>query len=368
MNISIDGRAALLHRGTGIGTYTSELIKYLQIIDTENDYWILYPEGSSSDFIASPNFSFFCIPQDQPIGTSIFPHLSNMHIHHAPQNGIGLPREKQCPMVITLHDVIPLILPETCSKGYLKTFMEEMEIILKLTDLIITVSNYSKMDIHTVLGFPLSRIHVTHLAPEERYRVLDRDECRKYIQQKYNIKKDYILYVGGISPRKNIGAILNGFHLVKDKLSREYNVVITGAYGRSYDALVNRCKTLDIASDVIFPGFIPLEDLPVFYNGASLFIYPSIYEGFGLPPLEAMACGTPVICSNVTSIPEVVGDAAVLVPPHDPDCLAENIFKILEDQNYADSLSVKGLLHVSSYSWEMTARQTLEIYRTLGKI
>lgn len=367
MKIGIDGRGAVWYKGTGIGTYTSQLLQHLHILDQKNTYSIFYPQDASIPWMDSAHF--LSIPlnthKDTYLEDPIVAQLlidQAFQIYHVPQNGIGLPIAKHCAYVITLHDVIPYVMPETCSKNYLKTFMTQMNHIVKNVDHVITVSNHAKNDIYQVLGIPLSNISVTHLAPEKIYRPMNKASCKAYVQDHYGIDREYILYIGGISPRKNIGAIIDAFHLCQKKLSKNYCLVIGGAHGRSYDRLRLRCETLGLADDVLFPGYIPLEELPIFYNGASLFVYPSLYEGFGLPPLEAMACGVPTICSNVTSIPEVVGDAALLVDPHDIDGLAEKITLVLETPSTYATMIHQGLKQAKQYSWEKTTKKTMEIY------
>lgn len=372
MKIGIDGRGAVWYRGTGIGTYTDQLLHHLMLLDQENHYSIFYPEESVGYSPLAPQFRM--IPtkgtQDNPENNCFIQdqiQKSSLDIYHVPQNGLGLPKEKNCSYVITLHDVIPYVLPETCSKTYLKTFMEEMDAILRLTDRIITVSQYSKKDIHQVLGFPMDRIHVTPLAPEAQYQPLNKEQCKAFLKNRYGIDRDFILYIGGINPRKNIGMLMDAFSRCKSKLSKDYALVIGGKLGRSYESLKQRCDFLSLTRDVLFPGYIPLEELPLFYNGTSLFVYPSVYEGFGLPPLEAMACGTPTICSNATSIPEVVGDAALLMDPHDPEGLAEAIRMVLEDPKLGTALRQRGLTHAKTYSWEKTALETIKIYTSFKK-
>lgn len=298
MKIGIDARAARWYRGTGIGTYTYQLIYNLNLIDSKNSYLLFWPEENFSDIHPGENFSFKLIEErkdDFWVEVDI-PNLltdTGIEVYHVPQNGIGLPEKKNCPYVVTLHDVIPYKLPETVGPSYLKIFLEKMPDVIKKADVVITVSEYSKKDIAETLGVPLNNIYVTHLAAENIYYPMDRNTAKQLLLRKYSISDDFILYLGGFSPRKNIKGLIEAYYKIHKKLSIPHKLVIVGKHGKSYDDYRQLVNKLGIEEHVIFTGYIPVSDLPLFYNGASLFAYPSLYEGFGLPPLEAMACATP---------------------------------------------------------------------------
>ena len=201
----------------------------------------------------------------------------------------------------------------------LKIYTEEIPNIIERCDAIITVSNFSKEDISHELNFPKEKIFVTHLAAEDIYYPRNKLECKEYIEKNYGIEDNFILYVGGFSPRKNIKGLIEAFSLIKPKIEENYKLVILGKKGRSYYDYRDLAYSLNLKDDVIFTGYVPVEELPIFYNAAHVFCYPSFYEGFGLPPIEAMACGTPTIASNITSIPEILGDSALYIDPNDTD-------------------------------------------------
>lgn len=299
MKIGIDARAARWYRGTGIGTYTYQLIYNLNLIDSKNSYLLFWPEENYSDIHPGENFNFKPILEERKDtfwDEVDIPNILNdtgIEVYHVPQNGIGLPDKKNCPYVITLHDVIPLRLPETVGPSYLKIFNEKIPDIMGKADAIITVSEFSKKDISETLGVPLNNIFVTHLAAENIYYPMDRNTAKQLLSRKYNINDDFILYLGGFSPRKNIKGLIEAFYKINRKLTKPHKLLIVGKHGKSYDDYRQLVSKLDIADCCIFTGYIPTSDLPLFYNGASLFAYPSLYEGFGLPPLEAMACATP---------------------------------------------------------------------------
>lgn len=370
MKIGIDGRAAKWYRGTGIGTYTHELILSLNEVDCDNDYLIFLPEGSS---INNLNENFKIEPVKSNFNDNFWdevrvPNLldnHNMELYHVPQNGVGLSQNINCFKAITLHDIIPLKMPETVSDKYLKIFNDELPKLLSDCEGIITVSEFSKEDIAHEFNFPKEKIYVTHLAAEDIYKPMSKCKCKQIIKEKYSIQEDFILYVGGLSPRKNIIGLIEAFSLIPNKNRRNAKLVITGKKGLSYSKYKKRAEDLNVSDDVIFTDFIPLEDLPIFYNGAEVLVYPSFYEGFGLPPLEAMACGTPVIASNVTSLPEVCYDSALLINPYNVNDLSYAIEKVLNDSLLTLTMVKKGLMRSINFSWRKTALKTVNAYKSM---
>jgi len=250
-------------------------------------------------------------------------------------------------------------MPETVGDTYLKIFNEEMPKIVERCDGIITVSEYSKEDIANTFNYQKEKIYVTHLAAEDIYFPIDKERSNNMIKTQYGITGDYILYVGGFSPRKNIVGLIEAFSKLIPKYKKDIKLVIAGKQGKSYSIYKKRTIDLGIEDKVIFPGFIQIEHLPYLYNASKLLAYPSFYEGFGLPPVEAMACGVPVITSNVTSIPEVLGESAVFINPQDVDELCNSMYEVLCDENLRDSLIIKGLVRSSELSWKKTANETL---------
>lgn len=371
MKIGFDGRAARWYRGTGIGTYTYQLINHFNKLDNINDYLIFMPESYKCDLNFKSNFQIKNIIENylssfwDEVNIPAILHEKDISIYHVPQNGVGLPKNKKCPFVITLHDVIPYRMPETVSDRYLKIFSEELPEIISKCDGIITVSNYSKKDIMKAFNLPENKIFVTYLASEDIYKVYDKAMCRKFIKDNYGISDDYILYIGGFSPRKNIVGLIEAFDKLISSYKKEIKLVIAGKWGKSYDIYKNKAVNLNIEDKVLFPGFIPMEHLPYLYNASKLFVYPSFYEGFGLPPIEAMACGTPVIASDKTSVPEIVGNSALLVDPYNVDDMFNKMLSVLENKVLADDLIKKGLEKSNSLSWDNTVLETLTAYKKI---
>lgn len=372
MKIGIDGRASRWYRGTGIGTYTYQLINHLPLFDTGNKYYIHTPKNSpfednknSATFIPTKDTGAKNFWDDILIPNNI--NNLDLDLYHIPQNGIGMPDNNNCPYIITLHDIIPYKLPQTVSDKFLSIFNKYMPTIIKNSKAIITVSNFSKEDIARAFSYNRDNIYVTHLASENIYRPLDKLISKNIIREHYNICSDYILYVGGFSPRKNILNLINAFSLLKAHFKTDVKLVIAGKKGISYKKYLDRVLYLGLQNEIIFPGFISVKNMPYLYNAAEFLVYPSVYEGFGLPPLEAMACGIPVISSNTTSIPEILGSSAKLINPYDTDLLYENMANMLLDYNLRQYYIKAGTKRVSMFSWDKTVKATKNAYMSALK-
>ena len=182
------------------------------------------------------------------------------------------------------------------------------------------------------------------------------------MKRKYSFDFPFILYVGALTKRKNIPALINAYyHLKKERM--EHKLVIVGKTTLGSDEILETVKEMQLQNEVLFPGYVPDEDLPAMYNAAALFVFPSLFEGFGFPPLEAMACGTPVISSNTTSLPEIVGDAGIMVSPNDITELTRAMYEVLTNNDLRRSLIDKGLNRVKMFSWENTVSETLKVYQ-----
>lgn len=367
MHACIDVRGAKLYAGTGIGTYTMRLMENIQAIDNDNHYSFFWPNGGYESFAAKRNIQVILFGErnkkfwDECYLPKRLKQLKP-DVFHLPQNGLGLPVRKYSKYVVTVHDLIPYTMPETCGKSYLEKFTTEMPFILDKSDLIITVSQYSKDDIIKYFDVPQEKIKVTYLAADSIFRHMDKDTAWDLLKHKYNYSTDYILYLGGFSPRKNVDGLLHAYKAIYKELPGRYDLMILGASKDDHYETKKKVHSLGIEDRVVFTGYIPYEHLPLFYNCASLFVYPSFYEGFGLPPLEAMTCGTPVITSNVTSIPEIVDGGAILVNPYEPDELINSMYEVLTDISLSQELSLKGMKRAYQFSWRKTALETIKAY------
>lgn len=373
MLISIDARGATWYAGTGIGTYTREIVKNLLEMDRENYYYLFWSGRDYEALKSYPNASISISSRkhhrfwEQYYIPDILKN-KKVDLYHVPQNGIGLPQVKNSIYIATIHDLIPYIMPETVGRGYLTKFISQMPSIISSIDMIITVSEWSKRDIMKIFDISEDRIAVTHLAADSIFKPLDKYEVQEYVKEKYGIEGSMILYLGGFSPRKNVKSILVAFSMIYKNLSKDYKIVIIGSAKDDHQFLIKLAQTLNIGDNVLFTGFVPYEDLPFFYNASDVFVYPSLYEGFGLPILEAMCCGTPTITSNVSSIPEVAGDGAMLINPFDTEELSSAMANVLENNNVKADLISRGFERAELFDWKKTAYETLKVYENACKI
>lgn len=370
MKIGIDSRSVNLHSGTGIGTYTKNLISEMININKDNEFTLIWTGKMDNDFNKDNTELIYCSGRHSTFFEKDYiPNIinsKNLDLYHIPQNGIGFPFDYNINTVVTIHDLIPYTMPETVGAGYLKRFLKDMPNIIENSKGIITVSEYSKKDILKFFsGYPEDKIFVTPLSTNSEFVPMNKDECRKKIQNEFNFNEPYILYIGGFSKRKNVHGLINAFSRVKNSLSKKYKLVLVGSLKDEGLNLKKYVESLNLENDVVFTGFSEDKDLPIFYNGADLFVYPSYYEGFGLPPLEAMSCKTPVITSNTTSIPEVTKNAAFLINPSLEEDLSNAIFNVLENDNLKNSLIEKGYKRSLEFSWKQTAENTLNAYKNI---
>lgn len=369
MKIAIDARGVNWYKGTGIGTYTDKILKYM--IKTHREiFYQIYWSGENYREFEDDNTKILMASKRHHrfFEQHYFPrNLTNesIDIYHIPQNGIGISEKIPCKTVVTIHDLIPYILPETVGKGYLSKFLQEMPRIVNLSSGIITVSECSKKDILRFFPVDEKKVFVTPLAADDKYKPLDKEKCKATVLDKYNIDKPFILYIGGFSPRKNVKSLILAFSKIYMNLKKEYNLVIVGANKDDMSLLKDLSMDLNVQSHVKFTGFVDETLLPVLYNACDTFVYPSLYEGFGLPPLEAMSCGTPVITSNISSIPEVVGDGGILIDPFNIESLMNSLENLLNNETLRSSLSVKALKRASNFSWEKTSEKTIEAYKSI---
>ncbi len=269
--------------------------------------------------------------------------------------------------VVTVHDVIPLILPETFTPRHRLVVRLALARVRRKADLVVVPSHAVKRDVVRRVGVHEARVVVTPEGCEPRFRPVRSEAALREVAVRYGLPPRYVLAVGTLEPRKNLTTLLQVFaRLRRDGgVDPELHLVLAGARGWLDEPIFRTVRSLGLENAVRFPGFIDDDDLPAVYSGAALFAFPSLYEGFGLPLLEAMACGVPVVTSNISSMPEVAGDAAVLVDPRDADGLAAAIARVLRDEALRDRLRGAGLARAREFSWEATARRTLDAYASL---
>lgn len=370
MKIAIDARSATLHQGTGIGTYTNNLISETLSID-QKDEFNLFCSGKFPEQFNKENANI--IYSSGRHGSFYEKHyipsvLNELHadLYHIPQNGIGFNFNTEIRTIVTIHDLIPYIMPETVGIGYLERFLRDMPNIIAKSCGILTVSEYSKKDILKFFSsYPEDKIFVTPLATNNNFKPINKNNCKLYVENTFGVTDPYILYIGGFSLRKNVLSLVKAFSNVYKDLNKPYKLLLGGILKDEGKKLFTFVKENNLQDKVIFCGYLEDEILPILYSGCDAFVYPSFYEGFGLPPLEAMSCKAPVITSNLTSIPEVTGDNAILINPYKIHELEKALVILLNDEILKADLSEKGYLRSLEFNWAKTAQNTLEVYRQL---
>ena len=364
MRIAIDARK--LH-DFGIGTYIRNLLRHLSRIDRENEYVLLCHEPDMS--IAGTlgeNFRTVLEPAANYSVSEQF-HIplvlmrEKPDVFHAPH--YVLPVAVRSRSVVTIHDCIhlmfPQYLPNRAAYAYARGAMWSAA---RKSDRILTVSEASKRDILYYFSVPPEKITVIPNAIDERFSTEPAEDDVRRVTERYQLDGDFVLYVGNVKPHKNVERLIDAFQLVRQSGLDELKLVIIGDEISKYAALRRAVHRSNLHKYVRFLGFLPDELLAIVYRLASVFVFPSLYEGFGLPPLEAMACGTPVVTSNVSSLPEVTGDAALLVDPTDTNEIADAMKRVLTDPVLHAELRARGLARAKQFSWARSARQIRDIY------
>jgi glycosyltransferase involved in cell wall biosynthesis len=266
--------------------------------------------------------------------------------------------------ILTVHDLEWRLYPETMSR---KTYWAHQLLVwpsVRQADRITADSESTARDLQRILKLPESRIEVIHLGVSPAYKPHDPERATEYVASKYGVSKNYALAVGTVQPRKNLATLVEAIKILRDRADGSFQLLVVGARGWKNTKLDETIRRLGLTGEHIrFLGFVPEEDLPMLYSGSRLFVFPSLYEGFGLPLVEAMACGVPVVASNTSSIPEVVGDAALLVPPTEPEAFAEAIIRVRSDKVLRKAMIEKGLSRAACFRWDKAAGQLLECMR-----
>ncbi|MBI1911576.1 MAG: glycosyltransferase family 4 protein [Deltaproteobacteria bacterium] len=362
MKIALDARMITY---TGIGRYIQNLIANLPVIAKDHQFSILL-NNEEIDLKDLRNISYNKLTRNIPVYSigeqirlPVAMNGSKPDLLHYPSFNIPVVNLK--PVVTTIHDLIYYVMPEACPNKiahYYARFMLNMA--AKRSDSIITVSIYTKNDIVKHLGVSPDKIKVIYHGVDEIYRPVKDAKTLEAVRKRYGIDGDYIFYAGNHQPRKNLRRLIEAFSILKNR--KDCRLVLTGKIDPRRAELYNSVKELGLDGRVLFIGPVPEEELPALYSMARMFVFPSLYEGFGLPPLEAMACGTPVITSNTTSLPEVVGNAGITIDPLNTKELAESMESILSSSSLRQELKEKGLKRAAEFSWERTARETLKVY------
>ena len=269
--------------------------------------------------------------------------------------------------VVTIHDMIPLLWPQWVTHKHRLVVTAAYHRLRQQADLVITPSEATKADIVRHLHINPQRIAVIPWGCDECFQPGGDPDRLAAVQQRYRLPAQYLLFLGTLEPRKNLTTLLHAYAMLRaEACGKGLKLVVAGRTGWLYDEIFDTVKTLALADEVIFTGFVADADLPDLYRGAQLLVFPSLYEGFGLPILEAMASGVPVITSHTASMPEVAGDAAILVDPYDPKAIAEGMARVLAEDRLRQALIQKGLARARCFTWDSVAQKTLELYAALA--
>jgi len=291
------------------------------------------------------------------------PLLDGVDVFHS--SDVLLWRQPGALNVTTIYDLTTLFFPEYHTAGTRELQMRKHRFVQEEADTVVAISEATKRDVVTHLGISPERVHVVHGGVSPTFRPIeDRQALMQALAPLGLVPEEYILYVGTIEPRKNLVRLVEAYDKMCGMLQPPApKLVLAGPVGWHFREVFARIETLGLRETVIYLKRVTSEILPALYNGAMLFVYPSLYEGFGLPPLEAMACGVPVVASNISSLPEVVGDAGVLIDPTDAQALADVMASLCKDVGWRSDLAIRGLSRAGSFSWEQAAREMLAVYR-----
>jgi glycosyltransferase involved in cell wall biosynthesis len=380
----------------GIGTYIRNLVRALARVDDHNHYKLITTERAVPEFAdLPPNFETAVFPASGKKGPAqsglaqirygFFLRKLEADLFHIPLNAVPLLMPK--PYLVTIHDMSTLLFASQLGyRNRLRHFYLRRGLLR--ADRVIAVSMATCRDVEAVLGIPASRMRVVYNAPDPIFQApsppamarLHGEEFGDAVNypaeiqrvlDRYRIQYPFLLYVGRTNPQKNIPRLVEAFAVLRGEIQehpvyRDLRLLIIGDEISRYPALRHAVIHSRVEDTVRFLGFVPIDTLRAFYQAASAFVFPSLYEGFGLPPLEAMACGTPVVCSSVNSLPEVVGDAAEIVNPENVFDIARGMREVLLDRTRRSRLVERGFEQARRFSWERTAQQVLDAYEEIG--
>jgi glycosyltransferase involved in cell wall biosynthesis len=358
---------------TGIGRYTVELLRALATLPDGPEVVLLTTEREDRHGLwdlfeqhALPGCRL--LPALMTVGNVLLSQAARRYrldVIHDP-NGIApfLGPRAGARRVVTIHDAFSYVYPD--SHNWLDNwrYHHQLHFAVRRADTVITVSECSRHDLIRYLGLDGEQVHVIAEGVDPRFKPIVHNFERQAVLTRYGIKPPYLLYVGGINARKNIARLFEAYARLQER-HPDVTLVIGGKRQWQTGQIDATIRRLNLANHVHFTGYVDDRDLPALYSAAELFVFPSLYEGFGLPPLEAMACRTPVVTSNVSSLPEVVGDAALVVDPYDVGGLAAAIERALTEMALRADLRRRGLERADDFTWERTARETLAVYQQM---
>jgi glycosyltransferase involved in cell wall biosynthesis len=362
----------------GVGTYIRNVVRTLGRLDHETTYLLIGPPEKVKEIGALPP-NFLTVPLVEPERSlrsyrefrTVVKRLE-CDLVHIP-NLFSVPRGLPCPYVMTVHDILEHLSRTREQTGFWRSMHFQMtKRVLRGAARIFAVSNFTKLEMEKLFNIPAGRIEVVYNAIDERLLHGHATAAeRQVIVERYQVTYPFLLYAGRISPHKNVVRMIEAFsalktELEKDQLYPDLKLIIIGDDVSGNPDLRRTVIRSGVQNDVRFLGFVPIEVLRTFYDAAKIFVFPSLYEGFGLPPLEAMAHGTPVVTSNVTSLPEVVGNAAVLVHPENVFEIMRALHRVLLDQPLREKMKERSYRQAAKFSWEKSVRRIMDVYQEVS--
>jgi glycosyltransferase involved in cell wall biosynthesis len=368
LHIGIDAHAV----GTGLAgneTYVTNLVEALAEVDTSNRYTLYVTKPAALERFAG-RWSNFAVRRTLPHTPLVrVPLTLSAELRRRPVDLLHVqytaPPFAPCPVVATIHDLSFEHLPDTFKRRSRAQLRLTVRRTARRAAQIITISEHSKRDIVETYRVAPERVSVTYLAAPSHFRFVEDERELRRVRQLYGIEGDYILAVGSVQPRKNLARLVRAYSDLRRSRAQAKlpRLVVVGKLAWLYEETLRAVEECGVREDVTFTGYVAEADLPALYSGARCFVYPSFFEGFGLPPLEAMRCGTPVLVSDRTSLPEVVGDAGLLVDPFDTDAISAALARLIDDDELRRQLRERGLARAARFDWRETARRTLEVYQ-----
>jgi glycosyltransferase involved in cell wall biosynthesis len=368
MKIGIDIHSIGSQKG-GNETYYRELIKELAEIRSDQDFLLYYTHpGTGQQIPANDHFTLKRLSPAHPLLRIPFAiprraSTDGLDLYHAQ---FIVPPLLKCKTVTSIFDIAYERVPDLFQPAQRAWLRWLVPWSARRADHILTLSEHSKKDIAETYGIAEDKITVTHLAASDAFIPHSKEKSKERLAQRYGIEGDFILYLGRLQARKNLARLIEAYALVR-KAGFSQTLVIAGKRDSLFEPVQARIKELKLEQNILLPGYVHAEDVPIFYSAAEVFVYPSLYEGFGLPVIEAMSCGVPVITSRGSSLEEVAGTAALSIDPLDVEAIAQAIVKVLGDTALREQLREAGLARSKQFNYKDAARQTVAVYeRVMG--
>lgn len=370
MHVGLDATLLALsedYRETGITRYSWNLLKHLPDGAPGHTFSAYAGERGLRELSGRLTVHRNLLPTKNPMvravwGQALLPlYLTRDRVDLLHGLGFVLPLLDRRPSVLTIYDLGFLVHPhlyKPTRRVYLGTMLR---LSARRATRFIAISHHTQTDLEQELGLGRDRIDVVPCAVEEGMQPEEDSATLEAFRERAGLPSSMILYLGTVEPRKNLETLLQAYRHLLDRDGAP-PLIIAGARGWGWQTIHKKAEALDLDHHVVFPGFVPREELALWYSACQVFVYPSRYEGFGIPPLEAMACGAPVIAADASSLPEVVGDAGILFPPEDPVALADALHEVLRDSSLRESLSSRGRERSRMFRWEEIARRTADVY------